>query len=103
MIASSILAAVGAGLLYTLTPESDHNYWIGYQAIIGIGIGLGMQQPLIAVQTILDISEIPIGTSVVCFDLFYVARMDTNGALDDFRTNIRWSVVCLRRPECILQ
>jgi len=78
MIASSVLAAVGAGLLYTLTPESDHNYWIGYQAIIGIGIGLGMQQPLIAVQTILDISEVPIGTSVVCFDHIYVAVIGAN-------------------------
>jgi hypothetical protein len=41
--------------------------WIGYQAITGIGIGFGMQQPLIAVQTVLDISQVPIGTSVIIF------------------------------------
>jgi hypothetical protein len=67
MIGSSVLCSIGAGLLYTLTPESDHSYWIGYQAIVGVGIGLGMQQPMIAVQTFLDISEVPIGTSVVSF------------------------------------
>ncbi|KAF8863427.1 putative HC-toxin efflux carrier [Acephala macrosclerotiorum] len=67
MIASSVIAAIGAGLLSTLAPDSDHQKWIGYQALIGIGIGLGMQQPLIAVQTVLDISLVPIGTSIIIF------------------------------------
>lgn len=53
--------------MYTFTPETNHSAWIGYQAIAGIGIGLGMQQPLIAVQTVLDISQVPIGTSVIIF------------------------------------
>ena len=53
--------------MYTFTPETNHAAWIGYQAIAGVGIGLGMQQPLIAVQTILDISQVPIGTSVIIF------------------------------------
>ena len=67
MIASSIIAAIGCGLLATLKPDSYHGYWIGYQALTGIGIGMGMQQPLIAVQTVLDISLVPIGTSVIVF------------------------------------
>jgi hypothetical protein len=67
MIASSVLSAIGVGLLFTFTPETNHSAWIGYQALAGIGIGLGMQQPLIAVQTILDISQVPIGTSVIIF------------------------------------
>lgn len=44
MIVSSILAATGAGMLSTFTPESNHSLWIGYQCLTGIGIGLGMQQ-----------------------------------------------------------
>lgn len=67
MIGSSILVSIGVGLMYTFTPASNHSKWIGYQAIAGIGIGLGMQQPLIAVQTILDISQVPIGTSIIIF------------------------------------
>lgn len=67
MIGSSVLTAIGVGLMYTFQADSNHSAWIGYQAITGIGIGMGMQQPLIAVQTILDISQIPIGTSVIIF------------------------------------
>jgi hypothetical protein len=67
MIVSSVIAAIGCGLLSTLKPDSYHGYWIGYQALTGIGIGMGMQQPLIAVQTVLDISLVPIGTSVIIF------------------------------------
>jgi hypothetical protein len=67
MIGSTIFTAIGVGLLTSLKPDSDHSYWIGYQALTGIGIGMGMQQPLIAVQTVLDISQVPIGTSVIIF------------------------------------
>jgi hypothetical protein len=45
--------------------------WIGYQALVGIGIGMGMQQPMIAVQAVLDISQVPIGTSIVSAQAFY--------------------------------
>jgi hypothetical protein len=67
MIASSILMSVGAGLLTTFNPEIGKSKWIGYQALTGIGVGLGMQQPLMAVQTVLDIKDVPTGTSVVIF------------------------------------
>lgn len=67
MIFSSILMSIGAGLLTTWKPDTDHQKWIGYQAIYGIGIGAGMQQPLIAVQTVLDISEVPTGTAILIF------------------------------------
>ncbi|KAL3423692.1 major facilitator superfamily transporter [Phlyctema vagabunda] len=67
MIASSVFTAIGVGLMTTFKPDTAHPAWIGYQAIAGIGIGLGMQQPLIAIQTVLDISEVPIGTSVIIF------------------------------------
>jgi hypothetical protein len=32
-----------------------------------VGVGLGLQQPLIAVQTVLPIDLIPVGTAVVVF------------------------------------
>lgn len=67
MIASTAFTAAGIGLLFTFHPDTNHSMWIGYQALTGIGIGLGMQQPLIAVQTVLDISQVPIGTSVIVF------------------------------------
>jgi hypothetical protein len=67
MIISSILAAIGAGLLTTFRPDTSQPVWIGYQIVFGAGIGLGMQQTLIAVQTVLPAADVPIGTAIVMF------------------------------------
>jgi len=67
MILSSILAAIGAGLMTTWRPDTPQPVWIGYQIIFGAGIGFGMQQTLIAVQTVLPAADVPIGTAIVMF------------------------------------
>lgn len=67
MIASSMIMTIGAGLLTTLETDSNHSKWIGYQALFGIGLGLGMQQPMIVAQTALKPADIPSGTAIVMF------------------------------------
>ncbi|KAJ5791007.1 uncharacterized protein N7518_008018 [Penicillium psychrosexuale] len=67
MIASAIIMTIGAGLLTTLETDSNHSKWIGYQAIFGIGLGLGMQQPIIVAQTALKAEDVPSGTAIVMF------------------------------------
>ncbi|KAI1752006.1 MFS general substrate transporter [Xylaria castorea] len=67
MLVGTVFAAVGGGLLTTWTPDTHTATWIGYQIIFGIGVGLSLQQPLIAVQTVLDIKDVPVGTSVITF------------------------------------
>nr|ABR28367.1 putative efflux pump [Xylaria sp. BCC 1067] len=67
MILGTIFASIGGGLLTTWTPETNTGTWIGYQILFGLGVGAGLQQPLIAVQTVLDINDVPIGTSVIAF------------------------------------
>lgn len=67
MIASSIIMTIGAGLLSTLEVDSGHPKWIGYQALFGIGLGLGMQQPMIVVQTALKPADVPSGTALIMF------------------------------------
>lgn len=67
MIASVILSATGAGLISTWKPATGHEKWIGYQALFGLGMGMGWQQPLLTVQTVLDRDDIPTGTSVMLF------------------------------------
>lgn len=32
---------IGAGLITTFTPTTNHARWIGYQVIYGFGLGLG--------------------------------------------------------------
>jgi hypothetical protein len=67
MIASSILTAIGAGLLSTLQPRSGHSMWIGYQVLFGLGVGIGMQQPPIAAQTVLDLDVVFVRMALMIF------------------------------------
>lgn len=67
MIISSVLMAIGVGLMSTWTTSTNHSMWIGYQAIYGLGIGFGMQQPLIAAQTVLPLDDVPVGTTIIIF------------------------------------
>lgn len=69
MLIGSVFMAVGVGLLSTLKVNSGHSAWIGYQIIYGLGVGFGMQQSLIAAQTVLPLQDIPIGTSIMNFCL----------------------------------
>lgn len=59
--------AVGAGLLTTWTPDTKTSVWIGYQILFGVGVGFCLQQPMVAVQAVLDIKDVPIGASLIVF------------------------------------
>lgn len=67
---SSVLMPIGAGLMTTFTPYTGHSKWIGYQVILGIGFGVGSQQPLNVIQTILERSDIAIGSAIIMFIRF---------------------------------
>ncbi|KAJ6494309.1 MFS transporter [Mycena sanguinolenta] len=64
VLLSSVLMAVGAGLLSTFKTNTGHSHWIGYQIIFGFGFGFGMQGPLITAQTVLELKDVPIGTTI---------------------------------------
>ena len=65
MLLSSILCAIGAGLLSTLKPDSYHGYWMGYQVLYGFGIGIGFQNSNLAVQNVLKRADVPLGMAVM--------------------------------------
>jgi hypothetical protein len=67
MFMSTILASVGSGLITTFIPETRHSEWIGYQVLFGLGLGVGMQQPNLAAQTVLKRKDVPIGISLMFF------------------------------------
>ena len=67
MIASSCIMAVGVGLISTWSTDTNHEMWIGCQVLYGIGVGIGMQQALIAAQTVLPFSDVAVGTSIIIF------------------------------------
>lgn len=65
MIAGSILAPIGTGLLTTLTPSTANGAIIGFQVLTGFGIGLGIQQSMLAAQTVLPRRDGPQGSSLM--------------------------------------
>ncbi|KAJ5710624.1 hypothetical protein N7488_004780 [Penicillium malachiteum] len=65
LLLSAVFMSVGSGLLSTLEPNSDSGKWIGFQIILAIGVGLGRQQPFIAVQAALPTADIPTATSLM--------------------------------------
>lgn len=64
---SPLMASVGAGLLSTLQVDSGHSEWIGYQALYGMGIGIGIQQSVIAIQTVVPPENLPNATAILMF------------------------------------
>lgn len=64
-IASSLLMAVGAGLISTLAVESGPAQWIGFQVVYGVGLGLGADLPLVAAQTVLPLDQAPRATALL--------------------------------------
>jgi MFS family permease len=67
MIIGSVLGAVGLGITSLFKPESGAGVWIGFQIVAGVGMGLGFQQPMIAVQTVLEMRDVPTGTALAVF------------------------------------
>lgn len=67
MIVSSILMSVGSGLLTTLKVDSYAGAWIGYQILVGTGIGAGFQQSIVAIQASLHQSDIATGIALMVF------------------------------------
>lgn len=67
MILSCVLRAIGAGLLSSMTPETRTWQYVLYQIVFGLGDGIGMQQPMVAVQTVVPKEDMPLGLSVLMF------------------------------------
>jgi len=67
MIAAYILAPIGEGLMSTWKVDATFGQWFGYEALTELAIGMGLQQPVMAVQTVLSIDDVPIASSLVIF------------------------------------
>jgi MFS family permease len=67
MLIGAVVMPIGAGLITTFTVDTSHPKWIAYQVLYGLGMGIGMQQPSVAVQTVLQRRDVPTGASLVIF------------------------------------
>jgi hypothetical protein len=50
LVAAPVFLAVGSGLLFSLNTATSEAKLIGFQILAGIGVGLGMQNSLLAMQ-----------------------------------------------------
>ncbi|OCL11261.1 MFS general substrate transporter [Glonium stellatum] len=96
MIVSSIIISVGAGLITTFRVGSGRPIWIGYQVIYGYGMGLGMQQPNLAVQTVLSRKDVSIGTSLIFFGQSLGAAVFVSVAQNVFANKLKDYLLTLK-------
>ena len=64
-IIGAAVGTIGCGLLSTLHVNSSIGHWIGYQVLTSAGIGMAVQQGVIAVQTVLKLDQVPIGIAAI--------------------------------------
>jgi len=69
LLGSPLISSIGAGLLYTLDVNSGSAKEIGYQILLGVGVGGALQNTIIAIQAEYANEEelIPQGSSLVTF------------------------------------
>lgn len=67
LLVGTVIMSVGVGLLTTFSVNTSQAKWVGYQFLYGFGLGLGMQAPSMAAQTVLDKKDVPIGASLMFF------------------------------------
>ncbi|KIM93854.1 hypothetical protein OIDMADRAFT_45984 [Oidiodendron maius Zn] len=87
------LAAIGTGLMSMFTPFSRTGMWVGYQILSGVGRGITLQQPIIAVQQNLESSKISVGTAMVVFCQFFSGALFLALAETDLSSTLKLALV----------
>jgi hypothetical protein len=67
MYGCAVFMAIGTGLITTFTTTTSEGKWIGYQIILGVGLGFGMQPASLAAQTVLPTHDVSTGVSLMLF------------------------------------
>ncbi|PYI13122.1 hypothetical protein BO99DRAFT_309958, partial [Aspergillus violaceofuscus CBS 115571] len=67
LLASSVLTAVGAGMLSTLTVGASTGHWIGYQILFSAGMGLGAQNVMLVASVAVAPVDMPLATTILTF------------------------------------
>ncbi|BCS17397.1 MDR family MFS transporter [Aspergillus puulaauensis] len=66
-VGGAVIAAVGAGLLSTLTPRTSTAAWAGFQILVGLGRGCATQAPMLAVQNGIAPDDLSTGMAILTF------------------------------------
>ncbi|KAI8070333.1 major facilitator superfamily domain-containing protein [Gongronella butleri] len=93
MYAAPVFGAIGAGLITTFQVDTPTAKWIGYQILFGFGCGLGFQQPSLAAQAVLPLSDVSIGVSFVFFIQMLGGALFTSVSQNIFTNNLVKNII----------
>lgn len=67
MILGACLVVVAAGLINTIQIDTPSKIWIGYQVLLGTGIGLIFQVPATVAQSVVSLKDLAPVSSIILF------------------------------------
>ncbi|KAI2464009.1 MFS multidrug transporter [Annulohypoxylon bovei var. microspora] len=89
VVLGTALASVGSGLLSTLQVSTSVSRWVGYQVIYGLGVGMVVQMPFIAIQTLIPRPKIPSALAILIFTQYFGAALFVTTAQSIFNNSMR--------------
>ncbi|THC99092.1 hypothetical protein EYZ11_001413 [Aspergillus tanneri] len=95
MLLSPVIVTIGAGMLTTFKVDSGSPAWIGYQALFGLGVGMGSQQPIILYQTVLSPVDVPTATAMGMFTQTLGGALFVSVAQNIFNNQLRGNMATL--------
>ncbi|KAL9620402.1 MAG: hypothetical protein Q9160_005102 [Pyrenula sp. 1 TL-2023] len=67
LILGPIIAAIGSGLFMLLDEKSNVGRWIGFQIILGVGVGFCLTIPLMLSQVVVKTKDVSIATPLIIY------------------------------------
>ncbi|KAF4446348.1 putative aflatoxin efflux pump AFLT [Fusarium austroafricanum] len=91
--ASGALSAIGFGLSSSIGPHASTAKWAGYQIVLGIGRGVGLQMPIIAIQSNTSPDVTPIAMAILAFSQTFGSAIFITAANVIFTHELRKELV----------
>lgn len=88
MYIGSMILTAGCALLYTLSIDSNIGTWLGYQLVAGLGLGLGVQVPFIAVQVVVSPDDMPMACALIEFSRCFGGAIGVSIAQNIFSASL---------------
>ena len=67
MVIGAAMEIIGSGLIYTFEIDTSTGQWIGYQIVVGVGVGIGAQIPIIVNQACAAPSDLASTSAITLF------------------------------------
>lgn len=65
LILGPAIAATGSGLLMLLDKQSNAGHWIGFQIVLGVGVGFCLTIPLMLSQVVVKTKDVSTATPII--------------------------------------